>query len=363
MNKLDEFNKIIIKNTDNKPLVDEFIRYYMFIYTGYATSDKSAKENYYKLLAIKKTIDIISKMKKKLESGEELGKIKGIGPKTVARVNEILKTGKLSEIKDFQLESSGVSSELANIYGIGPSKASFYYDKYKIKTIDDFIKKINSGEITVTKQIELGLKYRNILSTKIPRILIARIENYINDIITKLDPNFICVICGSYRREKDFSSDIDFLITHRNLYTEKNKVGCPRKLCEFYLHNIVSTLEENFIIGDAKLTENYSTHFQGFASVKDIPKLPKCDFDINSVIRVDFIIVPSDDFYTALVHFTGSGEFNQKLRAQAKAMDMKLSEYGLFKKEPSGKYKKIIIHNENDIFKELLLKYIPPNKR
>ena len=362
MNKLEEFNKINIKNNDNKPIVDEFIKYYMFIFTGYSTSDKSAKENYYKLLSIKKTIDVIAGLRKKLESGEELLKIKGIGPKTVARVNEILKTGHLSEIKDFKIESS-ISSELANIYGIGPSKASFYYDKYKIKTIDDFIKKINKGEITVTKQIELGLKYRNLLSTKIPRVLIARIENYVNDIIAKLDPNFICVICGSYRREKDYSSDIDFLITHRNLFNEKNNVGCPKKLCEFYLHNIISTLEENFIIGDAKLTENYSTHFQGFASVKNVPNLPKSDFDTNSVIRVDFIIVPSDDFYTALVHFTGSGEFNQKLRAQAKAMDMKLSEYGLFKKNSSGKYKKIIVHSENDIFKELLLKYIPPNKR
>ena len=363
MNKLEEFNKIIIKNPDNKILVDEFIKYYMFIYTSYSTSDKSAKENYYKLLAIKKTIDIISKLKKKLESGEELGKIKGIGPKTVSRVDEILKTGKLSEIKDFELESTGVSSELANIYGIGPSKASFYFDKYKIKTIDDFIKKINSGEITVTKQIELGLRYRNKLSTKIPRVLIARIENYVNQIVSKLDPNFICVICGSYRREKDFSSDIDFLITHRNIFSKKNEIGCPKKLCEFYLHDIISHLEKNFIIPDAKLTENYSTHFQGFASVKNIPDLPKTNFDTNSVIRVDFIIVPSDDFYTALLHFTGSGEFNQKLRAQAKAMDMKLSEYGLFKKETSGKFKKIIIHSENDVFKELLLKYIPPNKR
>ena len=41
---------------------------------------------------------------------------------------------------------------------------------------------------------------------------------------------------------------------------------------------------------------------------------------------------------------------------------MKLSEYGLFKKI-KNKYIKIKIDSEADIFKELLLKYIPPNKR
>ena len=372
MNKLEDFNKIIIKNNENKFIVEEFIQYFMYIYTSFVTNkklknieEKSSKENYYKLVAIKKTINIVANLKKKLESGEELNTIKGIGPKTIARLNEIIKTGYLAEIKDYKEKNTNIVSELSNIYGIGPTKASYYYNKFNINTIKDFIEKINNGEIKITNQIKIGLEYYDKLSTKIPRIVIARLENYIYNTIHNIDKDFLSVICGSFRREKDFSSDVDILITHKKIISNKKYTGCPADLCQHYLHKIVTELKKTFIIPTADLTTNYSTHFQGFGNFKhinDLPNIQMNEFNYNSVIRVDIIIVPSDDFYSALLHFTGSGDFNQKLRIQAKAMDMKLNEYGLFKKI-KNKYLKIKIDSEADIFKELLLKYIPPNKR
>ena len=346
MNKLDEYDKIEIINKENKYIIDELIKYYNYIYNNYGKSDKTTKENFYKLAALKKTILIIAKLKKKLLAGEELEKIKGIGPKTIGRINEIIKTGHLSEIE----KEDTIKSELSSIYGIGPVKASYYYDKYKITRLDDFVNRIKKGEIKITKQIELGLKYRNKLVSKIPRVLIARLENYVQQRLYSIDKNFVSVICGSYRREKDFSSDIDILITHKELKDiNKSKV---------YLEKAVKSL--NFLVDN--LTENYTSHYQGFASVSKITELPKIDFKIDSVIRVDIIIVPTESFFTALLHFTGSGEFNQKLRIHAKNLDMKLSEYGLFK-YINKKYVPIKIESEEDIFNNLLLKYLPPNKR
>ena len=346
MNKLDDFEKIDITNKDNKYIVDELIRYYNYIYNNYTTSNKTTKENFYKLAALKKTIFMISKLKKKLVKGEELENIKGIGPKTVGRINEIIKTGHLSEIE----KKDVIKSELTNIYGIGPVKASYYYDKYKITKLDDFVSRIKKGEIKITKQMELGLKYRNKLVNRIPRVLIARLENWVQQRLYSTDKNFVSVICGSYRREKDFSSDIDILITHKELKDiNKSKI---------YLEKAVKSL--NFLVDN--LTENYVSHYQGFASFSKISELPKIDFNIGSIIRVDIIIVPSESFFTALQHFTGSGEFNQKLRIHAKNLDMKLSEYGLFK-YINNKFTSIKIESEEDIFNNLLLKYLPPNKR
>ena len=346
MNKLDDFDKIDIINKENKYIVDELIKYYNYIYNNYSISEKTTKENFYKLAALKKTILIIAKLRKKLLKGEELENIKGIGPKTVSRINEIIKTGHLSEIE----KKDVIKSELTNIYGIGPVKASYYYDKYKITKLDDFVSRIKKGEIKITKQMELGLKYRNKLVNRIPRVLIARLENWVQQRLYSIDKNFVSVICGSYRREKDFSSDIDILITHKELKDiNKSKV---------YLEKAVKSL--NFLVDN--LTENYASHYQGFASFSKISDLPKIDFNIGSIIRVDIIIVPTDSFFTALQHFTGSGEFNQKLRIHAKNLDMKLSEYGLFK-YTNKKYVPIKIESEEDIFKNLLLKYLPPNKR
>ena len=59
------------------------------------------KYNYYKLVAIKKVIETITKFKKVItdDTITNLSMIKGIGDKTIARLNEIIKTGHLSEIK------------------------------------------------------------------------------------------------------------------------------------------------------------------------------------------------------------------------------------------------------------------------
>jgi DNA polymerase/3'-5' exonuclease PolX len=346
MNKLNDFENIYIKNKENKYIIDELIKYYDYIYNNYSSSKKTTKENFYKLAALKKTIIIIGLLKKKILKGEELENVKGIGPKTIGRINEIINTGRLSEIENKDL----IKSELSNIYGIGPVKASYYYDKYKITKLDDFINKIKKGEIKITRQIELGLKYRNKLVNKIPRILIARLENWVQQRLYNIDKNFVSVICGSYRREKDFSSDIDILITHKELKDiNKSKI---------YLEKAVKSLD--FLVDN--LTENFTSHYQGFASFSKITELPKIDFNNNNIIRVDIIIVPTDSFFTALLHFTGSGEFNQKLRIHAKNLDMKLSEYGLFR-YINKKYVSIKIESEEDIFKNLLLKYLSPNKR
>ena len=87
------------------------------------------------------------------------------------------------------------------------------------------------------------------------------------------------------------------------------------------------------------------------------------NFDIKTnVIRLDIIIVPISSFYTALLHFTGSAVFNQKMRLHAKSMNMKLSEYGLYK-NVGNKNIPIEINSEEDIFKYLKLKYVEPKKR
>ena len=356
MNKVEEFTNIQIKNQKNKYIVDEFIRYYKFIYSNYTKSAKSSKENYYKLLVIKKVIEIISKFKDIITTGSQLAEIKGIGEKTINRINEIINTGSLSEIteKKYQIEAI---KELSNIYGIGPTKASQFYENYKIKNIKDLIKAEKEGIIELTNQMKLGIKYKDTLIQKIPRILIARLDIFVQEKLYNLDSNFISMICGSYRRGKDFSADIDILITNKKL---KNKEDSGK-----YLKIVLDQLSKYFIVDN--LTTSYNTHFQGFASFKNIPKLPTSFdnklFDINkNVIRLDIILVPEQYFFTALMHFTGSSDFNQRMRLHAKSLGMKLSEYGLIKID-NNKEINIPINSENDIFEALLLKYISPEKR
>jgi DNA polymerase/3'-5' exonuclease PolX len=368
MNKLEDFDNIKVKNQDNKYIVDEFVRYYMYIYSNYENSDKSSKENYYKLLTIKKIIDNISKFKDKIISGNQFKIIKGIGEKTITRINEIIDTGKLSEIKENKFEAvTSAIKELSSIYGIGPSKASYFYETFKIKNINDLIKADKKGVISLSNQMKLGIKYKDTLNEKIPSILIEKLNKFIQTKINKLDKKFTAVICGSYRRKKNFSSDVDILITHQDIKNSKDSSK--------YLETIIELFSKYFIID--RLTEEFNTHFQGFASFKNITTIKKLDkennikdFNINNnVFRIDIIIVPQKSFHTALMHFTGSGIFNQKMRLHAKSLNMKLNEYNLIKYKNKDNMKedvggKIIeINSEEDVFKNLLLKYLPPEER
>lgn len=352
-----DFTDIKVKNSYNKFIIDEFIRYFDWIYSNYKKSQKSSKENYYKLLVIKKTIGIIAKFTNTITTGSDLSYIKGIGPKTITRINEIINTGKLAEIKSGQHQIEAVK-ELSEIYGIGPVKASEFYTNYNISNLKLLIEADKKGLIVLTEQMKLGIKYKDKLKTKIPRILIARLDIFVHEKLHILDKNFITVICGSYRRGKDFSSDVDILITNKNLKS-KNDTGK-------YLKIILDYLSKYFIVDS--LTTSYNTHYQGFASFKLIPGLPT-DYDKSifnpkiNVFRLDIIIVPIQFFYSALLHFTGSGDFNQKLRLHAKSLGFKLSEYGLSKTDKSGKETYLPANSEQDIFEALLLKYISPEKR
>jgi DNA polymerase (family 10) len=76
--------------------------------------------------------------------------------------------------------------------------------------------------------------------------------------------------------------------------------------------------------------------------------------------RIDILIIESENWYPALLHFTGSKFFNIRLRSSAKSKGMKLSQHGLFDVATGEKYP---IRSEEDIFRILEQSYLPPSHR
>jgi DNA polymerase/3'-5' exonuclease PolX len=359
MSSFKEFNDLHIINHNNTKIVNQFIKYYEFIYSNYSNLNKTSQEIYYKLAAIKKNIFFIASYKKTISSGDQLEKYKGIGIKTVEKINQILKDGYIHEIKNLISPSTKIKiiDELSSIHGIGPTKASEFYEKDNIRSINQLIKNHKSGKIHLTEQMLMGIKYHNVLSQKIPKVLILYLDIFVSKLIHEFDKDFIIVFCGSYRREKNYSSDIDILISHKKLHDINN--------CGEYLEKVIKLLDKYFIIDS--LTKSYNTHYMAYGSFKKLPDLPtsfdKNDFNIHkNVFRIDFIIVPIQSLYTAIFHFTGSGNFNKRIRILAKSINMKINEYGLYKIKNDIEIP-LSIKSENDIFKNLSLKYIsPPNR-
>ena len=195
---------------------------------------KSITANTFRIRQLRNVVSILSKYPEKitLKNYQELKELDGIGAGTIQRVKEILENGKLAELESFT-DTNGDKeksiNELEEIVGVGRVKALEFYNQ-GITTVKMLKQKIKKGEIEINEKIELGLKYYGKYKTNIPRKEIDKVYKILTKVINTVnkenklteDNKYIFEVCGSYRREKTTSGDIDVLISKLGTL-EKNK--------------------------------------------------------------------------------------------------------------------------------------------
>lgn len=324
---------------------------------------KVATANTFRLKNTKNALAIIKKYPKKitLNNLDEFAQLPGIGKGTMDRIKEIINTGKLAELKEYKEsgedENQKLVEELETIVGVGRVTAMEFI-KAGVKSVKDLKSKIEKGEIEVNDKIALGVKYYGKFLGDIPRKEITKISKLIGKVIDKLNKQYnyddtnkyIFEICGSYRREKDTSGDIDVLIskigTNRDESSEDNINHLDLIIKK--LKEPIKTNDNKPLLVDDITDKYYETKYMGFAKYKD-----------NPFRRIDIRYVEHDVFPSALLYFTGSASLNQKMRVIAKKKGYKLSEYGLTQKDGT----RVPINSEYDVFKVLEIEYLPPRLR
>ena len=302
--------------------------------------DDSKKWN---LRALTIAINNLKKYDKPIISGTKLQEdIKGIGDKISKRIDEILETGTLDELKDFSnSESSDISLvNLLLITGVGNVRAKKWIG-LGIHNIDDVKKAIIDKKIKATHHIDIGIKYYYDFQKKIPRTEISIINDLLKNNIKKIDKNLIFEICGSYRRGLHESGDIDILISHPSFY--------ENILTQNFLKKIVKELTKNNFIID-NLTSKGDTKFMG------VCKLEKYD----TYRRIDIRVVDYCSYYTSLLYFTGSKDFNVNLRNKALEYNYTLNEYALTDLNNNNRK---MLNSEEEIFDILKIPYVLPEER
>ncbi len=299
----------------------------------------------YKLNSIKKAFDVIKKISFKIKSGSELKDYKNIGKGTIARIDEILETGKLSEVHDADISGKHLDyvEDLMKIFGIGRVKAYELYTKHDIKSISDLKKAIKNKTVDLPENIIKGIKYANKIKLNIPREEMDVIYTYLINIGINIDSNMDIRLCGSYRREKSTSNDIDIIISHPDIVTKEQSENSD------LMYRFIKTLEKNNFIVDSLTSENVPTKYMG------ICRLDKA----HPIRRIDIRFIPEESYYTALLYFTGSSEFNQRMRRVALSMGYTLNEYRLL----DDNKKPFIVKSEKDIFDILNMDYLQPPER
>jgi DNA polymerase beta len=299
----------------------------------------------YKLNSINKALNVIKNIDFKITAGNDLKNYKDIGKGTIARIDEIISHGSLSEVNEEDISSKHLEyvEELLKIFGIGRVKAYELYTKHNIKSIHDLKQAIKQGTIDLPANIIKGIKYVDKINTKIPRAEMDEIYSYLLRVGIKLDNNMDIRICGSYRREKSTSGDVDLIIAHPDIITKKQAESSD------LLKRFILVLENNNFIVDSFTSENVPTKYMGVCRIsKDHP-----------IRRIDIRYIAQESYYTALLYFTGSGQFNQNMRRVALSMQYTLNEYRLLneKKVP------FVINSEQDVFNYLHMEYVVPEDR
>jgi len=299
-----------------------------------------ALENKYEAVSYKKIVDILKSYPKKITSSNDLKGIPGIGDRTLLKVDEILKTDKLRLLDDMKKDKKIIARvDLQKVLGIGPKLAKKLVERDHIMSVQELKKAVQSGKIELTHMQEIGLKYFNKLTTKIPRKEITTYLKKFEKVLHKKYPNVNVYMAGSYRRGKPFSGDIDMILVDNDIKTKYN-------INKSYIFDDILQylMKEGLIIEIINRSKNA---MMGIT---------------NTYRHIDIKLSPKNLLPFYMLYF-GSGEaFSREIRQKAKDKGYRLSEWGLY----DIKNNKIIMNkakNEKNIFNKLDIKYVNPENR
>lgn len=273
----------------------------------------------------------------------------GYGKGTIERISEIIHTGTLKELDDAATTDPHTiaMAELLCVTGVGPVKAKKLVEQGgTLKILQDAIAQDRSDVLNpfkLTAHQKMGLKYSDDLSHRIPQSIIQQFDVLLQAECRKKHIPCKAVICGSYRRGKADSGDIDILLTRED-WEDKNQAAACLQIALKHLS------DKAILVDHLTSTTTCKTKYMGFLRIPGYPYA--CRVDIRAVVFVQYV--------TALAYFTGSGEENVRLRRIASKKKMKLNEYGLTCID-TGKLHPL--QSEEHLYEALDEPYVPPSLR
>lgn len=266
---------------------------------------------------------------------KRLHEIPGVGKTLQEKIGEFIQTGKLKAYEELTKEIPESVLEMVAIPTVGPKKAKLFYDELGVKSLADLKKALEKNRLDglpgiKEKTIENIKKGVTLVESGQARMHLGKateIAQLFLEILREEPAVKHFSVAGSLRRGRETIRDIDILVDTTD----------PKKVIDTFIKN-------PFV---------KSINAQGDTKVSILTK---------ENVQVDLRIVEEKSFGAALLYFTGSKNFNIKIRQVAMKKDLKVNEYGIF--SVKGKEEKWIAgKTEQDCFKALGLPFVPPELR
>ena len=273
-----------------------------------------------------------------IEEGR-LGDIPGIGKALTEKIETLYATGELEFYDKLVASVPSGLMDLLDIPGLGGKKIKVLHEQLNVDSIESLTEVCQAGKVAELKgfgektqeKILSGIKNREAYAARHlwwdARAVVERILPGLQGLpeVERVEA------AGSFRRGMETVGDLDFLVASSD----------PAPIMDWF-----TSME-----GIAEVTAHGDT---------------KSSIRLEGGMQADLRVVPSEQFYFALHHFTGSKDHNVRMRQKALSLGLSLSEWGLRpeeEKDSSRKAGPVEANSEEDIFKALGLQYVPPSLR
>jgi len=288
-------------------------------------------ENPFRVRAYRRAARVIETLpqsvRSMLSTGADLSELPGIGKDLAGKIGGIVDTGHFELLDSLKKKLPGQLGEIAEIPGLGPKRVKLLCDKFKVRTLDDLRRVLETGRLhelrgfgpTIERKISAALEKPP--AEKRYKLSVAEAEA--EALVGFLRNGGRVVVAGSYRRRRDTVGDLDVLVTANDGAAVGDKLVRYENVTEVLAHGPTRTTVV-----------------------------------LRSGLQVDIRVVPEQSYGAALLYFTGSKAHNITLRGLANEHGWKLNEYGLF----AGK-RRIAGASEEEVYKKLGLAFIAPELR
>jgi DNA polymerase (family X) len=210
----------------------------------------------FKIRAYEKAALVIESLDEDIESIWKKGKLKdlpGVGEALTHKISEFLETGKSPSYEKLKKKVPVNIEELGRVQGLGPKTILKLYKKLDVKNLKDLervakkkkIENIEGLGPTVEKNI---LKSIEFVRASGDRVILGAALATAEDIVSKLkklkEVNKI-EIAGSLRRRKETIGDIDILVTSKH----------PNKVIDFFTKDVEQVLAKGPTKSSVRLEE------------------------------------------------------------------------------------------------------------
>lgn len=290
-------------------------------------------ENPFKVSAFRKAASALEQDERSLTEIDDFTKIKGIGKGTAQVITELLETGESTVLKELEESIPKGLIPLLQLPGLGGKKLSKLYAELGVTDAESLKEACLSNKVQAlpgfgAKTEEKILKELENLGKHPDRHPYWQLEPIVKEVeqlLTSINEVKRFSVAGSFRRVKETSKDLDFVISADEFEKVKEQL-------------LTLSIQEVVNFGDTKVSVILNS---------DVP------------VSVDFRLVKDKEFITTLHHFTGSKDHNVAMRQIAKEQGKKISEYGVLQEDETVK----TFESEEQFFAHFGLPFIPPTVR